>query len=821
MNADNNKRHLIPVLFLAACATAYLFDVLFFDRHLSAFDIPLEKPSWQVEFGEMRAHNSILSDSPTAHYPYRKEFWNATRHGYNTQYLPHIFTGKPTAGQGAGLLSTSLFQFFMDIPDALDWSTWFRLLLAAVFMYLFLIQLGVTPAAAILGSIAWTYNMHQVAWLMYPHHLATQLWLPLLLGLNLCLLKDRSNPAAMLGLVLCVLFFFSSGYTQIVLYSFIFIGLFNTLYVLLVQRGAAMQRAQTWFVLHAMYLIAAVALLPDALWQIQEIAEGLRGNQEFRYGAHTLTLSVETVSAFFKDLLPNTIEVSRLFMPNYKSALGQPPAINEFFRANSVEFEIYFGLVCLYFSLYGLIRGIFLKNRLLILFAVLLFLCLGLLNGNHTLISLLNLIPAGGAGTVSRIITLILFFAVIFVAFGAKFFVEDLSKNRFAFASISLLVMLLWLGAAKLLHYDVLSIREFVPWIGYLFGFLVVCALLARTEKTSFIAPIAIGVSFAELVLAGYNFNTRLESKYHFPENTVIRQIRATDGNFRTALLMDNTAYHHNIFTYYDLSTIGGYSTIAPNDYVYFLREAYGKIHVTLNGILFLFDGNLHILRLLNTRFVVSNLNIGNELIKPVYSNKAETLYEFKSPLERAYCASHQIVNEKPETIPEQLAELAVRYDRPVIVSEPLVAQVPLTDDCKVSDLKVFTSKLAFDVNTDRPAVIFIPINYHAYWRARVNGQEAKLHRANYAFMGIAVPSGASKVTLEFINTKLTIGAIVFIALGLIAIAVALIRVRSMWQKVAIVLSASFLIGKSLLSIPGIMNMEIPERDAPEYTQTR
>jgi hypothetical protein len=779
----------------------------------------LEKPSWKEEFGEVLANNRILSDSPTAHFPYKKEFWDTTRQGYNTQYLPHIFTGKPTAGQGVGIMSTSLFQFFMEIPDALDWTTWFRLVLAAVFMYVFLIQLGVGPAAATLGSIAWTYNMHQVAWLMYPHHLATQLWLPLLLALNISLLKDRANPAAILGLVFCVVFFFSSGYTQIVLYTFIYIGLFNTLYVLIVQHGSAVQRLKTWVYIHAIYIIAALVLLPDALWQIQEIAEGLRGNQDFRYSSSKVIVSAETVGVFFKDLLPDSIEVSRLFMPNYKSGLGQPPLIGQFFRANSVEFQIYFGLICLYFSLYGLFKGVVSKNRLLILFAVLLFLCIGLLNGNQILIGLLNLIPAGGAGSYSRIITLILFFAVIFVSFGVKFLIDDLSRNRLVFLLVPFLVMMAWLVVAKLQNHDVLALREFAPWVGYLLVFLVLCAVLTRFKKTGFIAPVAIGISFMELVLAGYDFNTRLEGKYHFPENETIRQIRAADGNFRTALLMDNTAYHHNIFTYYDLSTIGGYSTIVPNDYIYFMREAYGKIHVTLNGILFLFDGNLNILRLLNTRFVVSNLNISREPLDPLYSNKAETLYQFKDPLERAYCASHQIVNKQSASIPRQLSNLAARYDRPVIVNEPLVAEESLTEDCKVSDLKVFTSKLTFEVDTDRPSVIFVPINYHAYWGARINGKEAKVHRANYAFMSIAVPSGVGKVELEFVNTKLTIGAIVFIALGLIAVAIALIRVRPMWQKVVILLFAGLLIGRSLLSIPGVMNMEIPERTAPEHKQ--
>ena len=813
------RPHLLAVLFLAVCATGYLFDVLFLDRHLSAFDILLEKPSWKLEFGDIRANNGILVDSPTAHYPYKKEFWDATRQGYNAHYLPHIFTGKPTAGQGVGMLSTSPFQFFLDIPNALDWSTWFRLLLAAVFMYVFLIQLGVGITAAVLGSIAWTYNMHQIAWLMFPHHLATQLWLPLLLSLNLLLLKNRAEPTVALGLVFGVVFFFSSGYTQIVLYTFIYIGLFNVFYMLIVQRGPAVEKLKTWFHVQAIYVIAGLILLPDVLWQGQEIAEGLRGNQKFRYSSHELELSIASVGALLSDLLPSSIEAARLFLPNYESELGHPPSLKKFFNSNTVEYQVFFGLVCLYLCLYGLIGGVISRNRQLILFAVLLLLCIGLLNGNQTLIGLLGLVPFGGAGTYSRIATLILFTAAIFVAFGARQFVADLSGKRYFSMVFVVLLILGWLAMAKWKHQDTLALQEFVPWIGYLLAFVVTSAGLARLGHIRLVIPIAVIASFAELVLAGFNFNTRLEGKYHFPENSIIKQIRATDGYFRTALLMDNTAYHHNIFTYYDLSTIGGYSTVVPNDYVYFMREAYKKIHLSLNGIIFLFDGNLQILRLLNTRYIVSNLPLESDLISPVYSNDVETLYQFKEPLDRVYCASHQIVNNDPRSVPGHLAAMALRYDRPIIVENPVLDEESLTRLCKVSELEVFTSKLVFEVDSDRPSVVFIPVNHHMYWNARINGKTATVHKANYAFMSVVVPAGNSRVVLEFVNTKLVVGAVLFIVLGIIAIMIGWAHVHSRWQKTAILVCATVVIGKSLLSIPGIMNSDVPERRWPEKTQ--
>ncbi|HJP06250.1 MAG TPA: hypothetical protein QF882_02215, partial [Arenicellales bacterium] len=224
--------HLLYVCVFTLLATGYLHEVLFQDKHLSAFDFILDKPAWEAERGPSDVNNPLLADSPTAHYPYKKIFWGALQQGSNTDYLPHILTGQPSTGQGTGIFLTSIFQLFMDVPNALDWSTWFRLILAGIFMYALMVYLGFSPIVAALAGIAWTYNTHQMVWLLFPQHLATQLWIPFIFLLNLRLIRDKPDWPSFLGLILSVIFFYSSGYTQIVLYTFIFIGVFNTIFLI-------------------------------------------------------------------------------------------------------------------------------------------------------------------------------------------------------------------------------------------------------------------------------------------------------------------------------------------------------------------------------------------------------------------------------------------------------------------------------------------------------------------------------------------------------------------------------------------------------------
>ena len=812
----NHKNHILAFLFIILCSTGYLFDVLFLDKHLSAFDFVMEKSSWQVDFGKVKAQNIYLSDSPTAHYPYKKEFWEAARQGYNPQYLPHIFTGKPTTGQGMGIFSTSLFQFFMDIPNAMDFSTWFRLILAGIFMYLLLVQVGLGTAAASLGAIAWTYNLHQVAWLMFPQHLATQLWLPLLLSINLLFLQRPKNLAVILGLILSVVFFFTSGYTQIVLYTFIFIGLFNTLYVLIVYQAQLKDKLLIWLQVHGIYIFAGILLLPDALSQAQEISEGLRGSQEFRYNRYQLDFSPASLLQLVKDFLPRPIEVIRYFTANYHSDVRQIPPLKNIFKSNVVEYQVFFGFLCLYFSAFGLIKSLIARNRLLIVWVLILLFCIALQNGNVTLISLLNLIPFAGSGTYSRIVTLVLLCAIIIAAYGLGYFVEDMRQRRYFTALMAFGLLLLWLVSARLAIAEIVLVREFYVQFAALFMFVCISAILGWFSKTRWIAVAVVLVTLVELVSAGYRFNSRLDSAYHFPENQVIKKIKSYHNDYRTALLMDHPGYQHNLLSYYDISTLGGYETTAPNDYLYFMRNAYQNVHVTLNGILFLFEGNLEILRLLSTGYIVSNLGLKSELIEPVFKNDVETLFKFKHPLPRAYCASNQLINSNLPGIPSQLAQIAKSHDRPVILTSPVVEKQKLTANCDVNEINVYTSKLELKVQTDEPTLVFIPTNYHQYWRAEINDHKAPIHKANYTFMAIKVDAGTSEVTLKFINTKLTIAALLLIILGIASLVVGFTIVRHKWQKLLFVLIGILLIGKNLMSVPGVMNQDIPERPAIE-----
>ena len=286
MHADLNildlrkpSAHLAAFCLFTALSFGFLFQVLFQDKSLSAFDIMINLPSWHYEYPLARAQQPILADSPTAHFPQRKFEWGLLQQRLVPGVNPYIFTGMPWVAQGIGGFVTSWPQLFLPLADAIDWSTAFRLVLAGFFMYLLMVSLSCGWFPSVFAGVLWTYNLHEVVWLEFPQHLATQLWIPLVFLCNLQVLNKRFAADSILLMLLVNVLFATSGYTQIILYTYLFVGLFNTIYLLSGKTGWR-ERLFDWVKIHALYLLAGAVFGIGFYIEYEIISGGLRGAQK-------------------------------------------------------------------------------------------------------------------------------------------------------------------------------------------------------------------------------------------------------------------------------------------------------------------------------------------------------------------------------------------------------------------------------------------------------------------------------------------------------------------------------------------------------------
>lgn len=60
------------------------------------------------------------------------------------------------------------------------------------------------------------------------------------------------------------------------------------------------------------------------------------------------------------------------------------------------------------------------------------------------------------------------------------------------------------------------------------------------------------------------------------------------------------------------------------------------------------------------------------------------------------------------------------------------------------------SNSIIIEVETERAGVLFLSDSYYPNWRARVNGKEVEVLRANYAFRGVPIKAGESVVEFYF-----------------------------------------------------------------------
>lgn len=805
--------HRLALITFPLLAALFLNDVLFSNKSLSAFDIQLSQTSFNTEFSFKGVHDPFLSDSPYAHYPERKLNWELFRQGNNFDFSPYIFTGSNYTGKKIGAFITSLPQLVLDIPNAVDWSTWFRMALAGFFMYLLLVSLGINRAGAILAGVLWTYNLHQIVWLEFPQHLAAQLWMPLLLLLNIQLIKckDTLPINLIIGLILANLLFNTSGYTQIVLYFYFFIGLFNTLYIGFDQSTSFKQRLKKWILVNGVYIVATSILIADLLSDLHNINTGLRGSQGFRARDPELVLAFSTLFEFIKNTVPDLNELWRFFSADYLGGIWGKK-YNAALAGNIIEGGTYLGVVGLFLSFYSITGHRLLKDkRLYYVLLFLFFFLVGFYNGDTLVMSIYNLIPFGGTGTYSRMLTIIILILCIFAAFGLSHLLHDITQKNYLKITLAFALFCFLPVLARILD-DEFFIRKFLYAYIVLAITLTFIVFILRTKHKALIPYVIILISIIDLFAVGYDFNTRMRNSRIFPENKTIQYLLSDRDTFRVAVFANTPIYHPNILTYYSLPTIGGYLTVASTDYLNFIKKAYGDVRITLNGILYLFKGgNLDVLRQLNVKYIISDEKLETDKAELAHFNNNNYIYRLLDPLPRAYCGSDLIKTSYEKTIDDFITALE-RFDRPVVSTDLPLSPGPLPGDCSVVDLQAYVNRIEFQTNTSNESIALIPYSYNKFWRATVNDEMATIYRVNNQLMAVIVPAGNARIEVLYQNTYEVASSTIKIVFALVAIGIILTWSSPGVISLTLILVLSTMVWKNSYTLPAIKNNDIPER---------
>ncbi|MBO6243111.1 MAG: YfhO family protein, partial [Clostridia bacterium] len=92
-------------------------------------------------------------------------------------------------------------------------------------------------------------------------------------------------------------------------------------------------------------------------------------------------------------------------------------------------------------------------------------------------------------------------------------------------------------------------------------------------------------------------------------------------------------------------------------------------------------------------------------------------------------------------------------YDGIKIFAEPLEKEYNLMNQltlCVDGDILVDNNKVKAKVNLEDDSIVFVSIPYMEGWKAKIDGKETKVYKADEAFIALKVPAGVHEVEMEY-----------------------------------------------------------------------
>jgi hypothetical protein len=111
--------------------------------------------------------------------------------------------------------------------------------------------------------------------------------------------------------------------------------------------------------------------------------------------------------------------------------------------------------------------------------------------------------------------------------------------------------------------------------------------------------------------------------------------------------------------------------------------------------------------------------------------------------------------------LPAALARPGFDGRRQVFLPEDVRGRVTVTNAAQatIHSLEFAAHEVRFTVKADAPTWVVVAQSYYHPWRAFVNGQPARIWRANHAFQALEAPVGENRVRLVYQDRKFRLGA--------------------------------------------------------------
>jgi len=703
---------------------------------------------------------------------------------------PHYFSGNPhLANFQTGIFYPLNFIFFL-FPFNLSWTIFIILqpFLACLFTYLFLREIKVSRAGAILASLAFTFGLYFTVWIEYGNIGHSILWLPLALFLVEKIIK-KLEWRWIVFLVLTLTLSILAGFIQVTIYLFgvVFAYFFFRILVEKPEKGLLKTIS---------FLTSAIlALLLSSIQLLPTLEIFLKSARQ----AYPPEKIPELLLPWF---YPVTTFASDFF--------GNPASRNYWYPGTYIERVSYIGVLPLFFALLAIFWRR--KEKIVLFFTAL---------ATIALIFSLNLLPIRffyglkipiiSTTVYTRLLSIFSFSMAILAAFGVDWCFKNKQTRKILAGGVVFvgIYICLWL-------FTFLAPLIFPQgwWIPYL-----------KISQRNLILPTAFALSGVVVVLASFLLNkkhflffgiiliTIFDLFFYFQKITPFSPKELVYPQTEIMKFLQEKAGINRFWGYgigyidSNFSTFTGTYSIDGWDALFIRRygelisasdngkikdpiprsdvvltKGYGKEALRENPY------RQRLLNLLGVKYILQKdeglsnewqsdyQTFPQEIYELIWQKGKWQVYENKNVLPRTFLVGDYQLEKEKQKIVDLILNPKFPLEERVILEKPLPADSILDNQAvgKAELLNYQPNKIEIETSSSGNKLLFLSDNFYPGWKAEIDDQEVEIYRANYTFRAIFVPQGDHRVVFFYRSDSFRWG----IVLTLVSLAIVIILVK-------------------------------------------
>lgn len=679
---------------------------------------------------------------------------------------PYIFSGNPHL---ASFQSGSFYPvniIFWLFPFNFAWGLYIILqpVLTGIFTYLFLREFNLKRKSAVFGGLVFAFSSYQTVWMEYGNIGHTILWLPLAMWLSL---KNIKKPSLLTStfLILSLTASILAGYIQTSFYVFVFLFAFIVFELFTKYRNQFFKKLIIFLPIFVLpVLLSAVQLLPS----IELLFNSAR--------------SAYSLPSFIKLLIPD-IHLVTLFVPDF---FGNPATRNYWLNGTYIERVSYVGIIPLLFALYAVLK----KSSKLVWFFASCAVIISLITFDSIFSRVLYslfLPPIISTSVPTRVMFIFCFSLSVLGAFGFEYFQKEKINKKFWISMIFIgtVFVFLWffVFTAPFIFKDQVWLQNLsiskrnlvIPSMIFSMGIFVSYLIFRFKNFKIYGLLLFFLITVFDLFFFFQKITPFAPNESVYPKTEVLESLRKIQGidrswGYGSAYIDANIQTHERIFgtngydalhikRYGELLTAskdgkisgfvpGANTDIAPGFGEDDLRtNFFRQTMLNLLGVKYI----LHKIAPGTKYLLADNKTFPENIYKLIWQGGVWQIYENKEALPRFYLTGNYVVEQDKQEIANSIFNKNLDLRKTLILEEK-VNNFNFKEDknAKTSLVNYSPNKIVVKTESSEDNLLFLSDSFYPGWKAYIDGKEAKIYRADYAFRAVPVEKGSHEVVFNY-----------------------------------------------------------------------